>query len=73
MPNTSLLDRPAPAGSSADVLHLTCCDDDVAMCGEDVSKHEWADDGPPCPLCKLVQDEGLPCPVTGCARRTGPV
>lgn len=47
------------------VNHLTCCDDDVALCGADVSAEPECGPGcdcVPCPLCQLMQDSGIPCP-----------
>ena len=71
MPAADTLTRPVPpsAGNDdPDIYHLTCCSEDVAMCGKDVSDAEWADgdDGTMCPLCRLVAEDGLPCPVKGC-------
>jgi hypothetical protein len=61
--------RAAPPGAGADPIHLFCCDEDIAMCGAGLKgeeKQERDDDTPVCPLCALVEDEGLPCPVPGC-------
>jgi hypothetical protein len=59
--------RPAPP-DGAEPIHLFC-DEDIAMCGADLrdeDKQERDDDTPVCPMCTLVEDEGLPCPVPGC-------
>lgn len=57
------------SGGSPDLQHITCCDDDLAMCGQDVTGHVWASDEEAerfCPMCFLVEEEGLPCPAPGC-------
>lgn len=54
-----------------DILHLTCCDEGIAFCGEDVSQHPWDTEGELCPLCELVDKEELPCPVPGCPIKPG--
>jgi hypothetical protein len=49
--------------------HWTCCDDGIAVCGLDVSKEAPCGGkcrNTPCPLCRLVLDEGLPCTIPGC-------
>ena len=61
--------RSAPPGAGADPIHLFCCDEDIAMCGANLKEEdeqERDDDTPVCPMCALVEDEGLPCPVPGC-------
>lgn len=57
-----------PVDDDDGVKHLSCCDEDVALCGLDISDYEFNDDDdvPICPLCAYVDDEGLPCPVPGC-------
>lgn len=48
-------------------IHLTCCNDDIAMCGVNVSGDEWDHDGKfLCPTCAYMDNENLPCPVPGC-------
>lgn len=71
--STVALQRPRPgspgAGAGADPVHLFCCDKNIAMCGADLSdedEQERDDDTLICPLCVLIEDEGLPCPVPGC-------
>ena len=59
----------ADPGDFTDVHHLTCCDDDVALCGKDVSAEPECDPGcanPPCPLCATILAEGQPCAVADC-------
>ena len=69
MPDTATLDRPAAQGTGGSLLHLVCCDDDLALCGEDVSGEDWADKGNVCVPCEIEWALGGPCPVTGCGRR----
>lgn len=54
------------------LVHIACCDDEnVALCGADVSGHEWNVDGTPttCPICvdlddlDLVNNECPGCPL----------
>jgi hypothetical protein len=52
--------------STVDETHIVCCDDNVAMCGADVTGTPWVESDDVCPLCELVEDEDLPCPVPGC-------
>ena len=51
-----------------DVDHYYCCDDDIALCGADLTGMEYMDRGPDwdCPLCVLVLDADEPCGVPGC-------
>lgn len=51
-----------------DTDHWYCCNPDVAMCGLDISSAPFVRTDPRrlCPLCDLVDVEGLPCPVPGC-------
>lgn len=76
--STALDVSPAPAAGNAggdDVIrHLVCCDDDVAMCGEDLAGVAWDLTCRPeldCALCVLVAAEGMPCPAAGCSLFTG--
>jgi hypothetical protein len=69
--STAVLERPRPTPpvAGADPIHLFCCDEDIAMCGADLTDQdvqERDDDTPVCPMCALVEDEGLPCPVPEC-------
>jgi hypothetical protein len=55
-----------------DVIHRWCCDEDVAICGEDLDEGEEVEDdedGVPCPICETAQVEGWCCPVPGCRLR----
>jgi hypothetical protein len=46
----------APQSTGDDTVHEICCvDDDLAMCGEDVSGDEFADGGAP-PNCIVCAD-----------------
>jgi hypothetical protein len=60
-------------GGSPEVCHLWCCDENVAMCGLDISGERYDLDGedPDCPLCAIADEEGLPCPVPGCRGDAG--
>lgn len=54
-----------------DEVHLTCCDDNVAMCGLNLEQHDWIWDSgedDDCVMCAYVCDNNLPCPVPGCNR-----
>ena len=56
-----------------DPIHLWCCDEDTAMCGEDISAEETMDDVADdelCPLCRLIDDSNLPCTIPGCTAAT---
>ena len=69
--STAILD-PAPTlrdNGGNNPTHYTCCDDNVAMCGLDVTGFRFVPDDDPAPDCKYcvyAMDEGLPCPVAGC-------
>jgi len=70
MSDTVTLDSPAVTDTCGNVGHLVCCDDGVAMCGQDVSEEPWCAPGCRhviCPLCAHVEESGLPCPEPGCA------
>ncbi len=57
MSGTATLDSPAATGTCGDINHLVCCDDDIAMCGQDVSQELWCAPGcrhVVCPLCASV-------------------
>lgn len=65
---TSTLPAPTRSDTAGDDLdHFYCCDENVAMCGVDLTGVPEADNvGDLCPLCALVNESGLPCPVRGC-------
>lgn len=67
----STLLAPAATGHDDDLHHVTCCDDDIAMCGLDVTDVPWGDgEGEVlCPLCAIAEEEDLACPVPGCPGR----
>ena len=70
----SILTAPAPAPvvteADEDVAHLVCCDDDVAICGEDVRGECWVgNDEPECAVCRRMALAGASCPVFGCRLR----
>jgi len=53
-----------------DVTHYTCCDDDTAMCGEDVSQERWLGDeeepSSSCLICESVIQQKLSCTIDRC-------
>lgn len=66
--STQVLDRPTTAATAAgDVDHYYCCDEDVALCGADLSGVPM---GPEfdaiCPPCQEALDANTPCPVPSC-------
>jgi hypothetical protein len=66
---TAVLPAPHLTGDDTDLCHLTCYDDNIAMCGLDVTGHDWIGDNvdlPPCLLCDYIDRENLPCPIAGC-------
>jgi hypothetical protein len=76
--SADLLERPVlpGAGEDDDAMHLFCCDENIAMCGEDLTEDETVDaddvdDDEVCPLCQLVEDNHLACPVPGCPAADG--
>lgn len=59
------------AADEADAAHIVCCNDDRAMCGEDVSGHDWVgNDVPECEPCATRFDAGLPCGAPLCGLRS---
>ena len=69
-----LLDHPeavtAPPGGDG-LVHICCCDEDLALCGKDVSGLPVTDDSDPDPLCvvcEAVMAGGMPCPAADCPR-----
>lgn len=63
--------QPADIGDDFDVIHTPCCDEDVAICGEDLTGEPWVEDdeGIPCPLCETALADDALCPVRGCRLR----
>lgn len=53
-----------------DPVHLFCCDENIAMCGVDLTDHDFVPDDAPdedtCRLCVIVEQNGWACPVPGC-------
>lgn len=72
---TDLLERPVDDLCRADTdgpVHLFCCDDDVAMCGADVSGETEVTGTPEedcCEVCVNKQRLDLPCPDLECPYR----
>jgi hypothetical protein len=68
MPDLLLAARPSGTTTGPEVLHIVCCDDDTALCGEDVSGEDWSDRGEVCTRCEVEWAAGGPCPVARCVR-----
>lgn len=68
--------KPAPTleqvtgGGEFEPVHLVCCDDYVALCGEPVLHDDWVDEDAPwddtCAMCVCVSDTHRPCTVPTC-------
>lgn len=45
-------------GSDDDLDHTVCdCDENIALCGRDVTEEPWVEDGPnPCVVCRELND-----------------
>ena len=55
----SLVD--AAAIAEADSVHVVCeCNEDVALCGVDLTGVGFTDDEVDCPLCALVDEDSCP-------------
>lgn len=54
------LRKPQP-GVGEDLIHLVCCDDDVALCGEDVSGQAWTGGTQWCVVCKDLDPLPVAC------------
>jgi hypothetical protein len=55
------------ATAPADVDHIYCCDEDIAMCGADLSDVPEGEEFPTmCPTCVAAQAGRVACPVPGC-------
>ena len=75
---TVLLDRPetdtAPPGDDGDdgFNHIYCCDENLAMCGKDLTGvrevDPETDPDPVCVACEAAWLAGFPCPVPECPR-----
>ena len=56
--------RPPGNDEEFEIDHFYCCDENVALCGEDLTGVEEVGDdseNPVCPLCQLVVESGR-CP-----------
>lgn len=77
----SRLNQSARAGHQQstpdDDVHLTCCSPVVFLCGVEpgpddvVETVEGISEDDLCPMCRLVDDSDLPCPVEGCGHNPG--
>lgn len=66
--STQVLERPTRGDADVGpVDHYYCCDEDVALCGADLS---GVPEGPEydviCPMCADALEANVPCPVPGC-------
>lgn len=54
-------------------VHITCCDDNLSLCGEDLSRGTWVDgdwpDDDTCPDCVALDRAGYTCPSLLCRPR----
>lgn len=63
--------RLASSGEDEDdeITHLWCCDENISMCGLDISGDRIDQDAPDeqtCKLCVMVNETWGTCPVPGC-------
>lgn len=66
---TALDTHPIPTTTDGDDIgHLVCCcNEDLAMCGADVTDEPWgADDTPECVVCRDLWPDETDCPRCGC-------
>lgn len=56
---------PTKAAGQADdeILHIVCCDENLALCGADATTLTWSCDGLPCLVCHDL--EKLPAECCG--------
>lgn len=75
--STVLEDAPVTTGGAYDddLTHVTCYDDDTAMCGFSVAGQRWVDDSEEttCPICAWLDEEDLACTIPGCPGQPTPV
>lgn len=66
---TALAPEPTVPGTDhgEDLDHVVCCDDDIALCGADVSGHDWGEGTfDPTQMCVVCRElYGKPCPRCG--------
>lgn len=65
----AVLEQPAltSTGPRDDFHHWWCCDDNVALCGADLTNVPVTEQEEPiCPACEVVRRTKTPCPVAGC-------
>jgi hypothetical protein len=55
---TDLLPKECAGSSNVELCHIVGDDDDVAICGLDVSEHSWIGDDDPMPVCVVCDDLG---------------
>jgi hypothetical protein len=80
---TTVLDRrpmtahdfTGPAAGDDDLVHVVCCNPDLALCGSDVTgtplagPGEILDEDNVCPVCLIACDNQLGCSAPGCPER----
>lgn len=62
--------QPTTTSDTNDV-HVVCCDEDLAMCGVVLTGGTFLPDDAPvdCPICEIVDGNGLPCDDPCCPFR----
>lgn len=67
---------PALSDVDDDLIHVACCNPDLALCGEDLSASIWwtggITDEEMCTVCELAALNGFGCSAPGCPERVGP-
>lgn len=73
---SELLDRAFPGGDAGEVVHIFCCvDEDLGLCGADISEDEVVapeDEEATCWVCQRY-DRSHTCPVKGACDELGGV
>jgi len=49
------------AAAAADLLHTVCCDENLALCGADVTDQPWTDTGQTCTTCDRLEAARTEC------------
>lgn len=56
-------------GAADEPLHIVCCDENRALCGEDVSGHNWTPNGVLCEQCEIAEAQRGGCGRLSCRLR----